>query len=142
MAAGAGLIARSLGHSGRLGIELEAWPLIGGAVCQSAEGAGTGRMWRIAVPSPQSLRQVKSPAEIAMMRRAAPCRRERHRGRLSLPLHPAFSERELAASASAAMVRAGSDPSRPGRAVLRLGRAPSAWQLHRPRAEGRRHGAI
>jgi len=112
VAAGAGLIARSLGHSGRLGIELEAWPLSAARYASLQKALGPQDVANCSSLT-SSLRQVKSPAEIAMMRRAARAA-ESGTAALVAAAAPGVSERELAASASAAMVRAGSDLPGPG----------------------------
>jgi len=124
VAVGAGLIARSLGPADRLGIELGAWPLSAARHATLRQALGPREVVDCS-PLTAALRQIKSPAEIAMMRRAARAA-ESGTAALVAAAAPGVSERELAASASAAMVRAGSDLPGPG--VLSSG--PGALHLH------------
>lgn len=124
LARGARLIARRLGSTDRLGIEMAAWTLP--ATRHIALRQALGRVDAVdCSPMTAALRQRKSPAEIAMMRRAARAA-EAGTAALVATAAPGVSERDLAASASAAMVRAGSDLPGPG--VLSSG--TGALHLH------------
>jgi Xaa-Pro dipeptidase len=121
---GAALVARSLPNPARLGLELGAWPL--NAARHAALRGAIGSVEVVdCSPLTAALRRTKSPAEVAMMRRAARAA-EAATAALVAAAAPGVSERDLAACASAAMVRAGSDLPGPG--VLSSG--PGALHLH------------
>lgn len=111
-AVAAAAIASRLGPAPRLAVEMGAWPL--SAARYEALRAGLpGARWRDAGRLATDLRLIKSPAEIALQRRAA---RAAEAGMQAAcdTIAAGISERELAAAICAAMVRAGSDMPGPG----------------------------
>lgn len=124
VATGAALIARRVAPEGRVGIELGAWPL--NAARHATIRAALGMIELTdCTAAVARLRQIKSRAEIALMRRAARAA-EAGTAALVAAALPGTSERALAACAAAAMVGAGSDLPGPG--VLSSG--PGALHLH------------
>ena len=117
-------IARRFGPAPRLGVELDAWPLT------------ARRFHRLFPPSAGAtvedvsealavLRRVKSPSEIALIRRAAEAA-ESGMAAAAATARAGITERMLAAAISEALIRAGSDMPGPG--VLSSGER--AFHLH------------
>ena len=112
------------GPAPRLGVELDAWPLTARRFLrlfpQAAGGAVDDVTEALAV-----LRRVKSPSEIALVRRAARAA-EAGMAAAAAAARAGITERALAAAISEALIRAGSDMPGPG--VLSSGER--AFHLH------------
>ena len=117
-------IADRLGKSGRLGIELSAWPLSAGRFDVIREGLHKVD-WSDGSQLAATMRLVKSPAEIAYQRRAGEAAEAGMQAAIDT-ISVGTSEREMAAEICAAMIRAGSDLPGPG--VLSSGER--AFHLH------------
>ncbi|MCL4189343.1 MAG: Xaa-Pro peptidase family protein [Rhodobacteraceae bacterium] len=124
VAVGVEAIRRRLGPAPRLAVEMAAWPLSVARFEALREGL-PGAHFRDAGRMATDLRLIKSPAEIALQRRAA---RAAEAGMQAAcdTIAAGISERELAAEICAAMVRGGSDLPGPG--VLSSGER--AFHLH------------
>lgn len=117
-------IRSRLGERARLAVELSAWPLSVAryqGLCAGLPGAS----WHDESRLLAEMRFVKSPAEIALQRRAARAA-EAGMAAAIAAAKPGNSEREMAAEICAAMIRAGSDLPGPG--VLSSGER--AFHLH------------
>ncbi len=121
---GVDLIRRLFGDSARLGIELSAWPLSARRF-DSLKEAMPATAFVDASDLAAGLRLKKSATEIEFMRRAARAAEAGMHAAVSVAA-PGNSERELAATVSAALIRAGSDVPGPG--VLSSGEG--AYHLH------------
>ena len=121
---GAAAIRRRLGAAPSLGVEMTAWPL-SAARLAAFQAELPGARWSDESRLVTNMRLVKSPAEIALQRRAG---RAAEAG-MNAALESAgvgVSEREMAAEICAAMIRAGSDLPGPG--VMSSGER--AFHLH------------
>ena len=117
-------ISRRIGGSGRLGVELSAWPLSAGrheSLCEHLAGVS----WEDESRLLPAMRLVKSEAEIAYQRRAGKAAEAGMQAAIDTA-GVGVSEREIAAEICAAMIRAGSDLPGPG--VLSSGER--AFHLH------------
>ncbi len=117
-------IARRLGASARLGIELSAWPLSAGRY-ESLRGRLPGISWEDKGRLLPTMRLIKSDAEIDYQRRAGRAAEAGMQAAID-SAGVGVSEREIAAEICAAMIRAGSDLPGPG--VLSSGER--AFHLH------------
>ena len=117
-------IARRLGESGRLGIELSAWPLSAGRyknLCERLPGVS----WKDESRLLPTMRLIKSEAEIAYQRQAGKAAEAGMQAAIDRA-GVGVSEREIAAEICSAMILAGSDLPGPG--VLSSGER--AFHLH------------
>ena len=122
---GVDLIRRLFGDTARLGIELTAWPLSAHRL-DTLKEAMPAVAFVDASDLAAGLRLIKSAAEIEFMRRAARAAEAgMHAAAASVAL-PGNSERDLAATVSAALIRAGSDVPGPGM----LSSGEGAFHLH------------
>nr|NIS43690.1 aminopeptidase P family protein [Desulfuromonadales bacterium] len=117
-------IRQLFGPGGSLGVELSAWPLTAQRY-QKLFTSSTNTTVIDASPLLARMRSIKSPAEIALMRRAAEVA-EVGMATAAAEARPGITERTLAATISEALVRAGSDIPGPG--VLSSGER--AFHLH------------
>ena len=117
-------VARAVGKSAAIAIELDAWPLSAGRF-RALQTNLPDVTWTDASDLASAMRLIKSPAEIAYQRKAA---RAAEAGMAAgiAAARAGASEREMAADICAAMVRAGSDLPGPG--VLSSGER--AFHLH------------
>jgi Xaa-Pro dipeptidase len=112
VAVGASAIRQRLGAAPSLGVEMSAWPLSAARLSALKEALPAAR-WTDESRLVTNMRLVKSPAEIALQRRAG---RAAEAG-MQAAVESAgvgVSEREMAAEICAAMIRAGSDLPGPG----------------------------
>lgn len=117
-------IAGMLGAEAKVGIEAAAWPLSVAryeALCAALPGYGFHDESSLAA----TMRLIKSPAEIALQRRAAKAAEAGMRAAIDIA-GIGVSEREIAAEICATMIRAGSDLPGPG--VMSSGER--AFHLH------------
>ena len=112
------------GPTPRLGVELDAWPLTAGRFLRLFP-QGAGAAIDDLSESLATLRRIKSPSEIALVRRAAGAAEAGMRAAASTA-RAGITERALAAAISEALIRAGSDMPGPG--VLSSGER--AFHLH------------
>ena len=105
-------IADRLGRSGRIGIELSAWPLSAGRFDAIRERLPKVN-WQDESQMAATMRLIKSPAEIAYQRRAGKAAEAGMQAAIDA-VGVGVSERELAAEICATMIRAGSDLPGPG----------------------------
>ncbi len=117
-------IQEIVGTGKRLGVDLTAWPLNAARYKRLADAFGADRIVDIG-STMAKLRFIKSPAEIALMRRAGRAA-EAGMAAAIATARAGISERELAAVICDALVRAGSDLPGPG--VLSSGE--NALHLH------------
>ncbi len=117
-------IIRRFGASGRLGIELSAWPLSAGRYERLRERL-PGISWKDESSLLPTMRLIKSEAEIDYQRRAGKAAEAGMQAAIDSAA-VGVSEREIAAEICAAMIRAGSDLPGPG--VLSSGER--AFHLH------------
>ena len=120
----AGALEARTGRSPRLAVECNAWPLSAGRF-DALSAALPEAVWRDWSTRMAAMRLRKSPAEIAMQRRAGIAAEAGMRAAIDA-VGVGVSERELAADICAAMIRAGSDAPGPG--VLSSGER--AFHLH------------
>ena len=124
VAVAAAAIRSTLGETARVGIEQDAWPLSVARHARLEELLpGYGMQDQSALVA--HMRLVKSPAEIALQRRAGKAAEAGMRAAID-SARPGASEREMAAEICAAMIRAGSDLPGPG--VMSSGER--AFHLH------------
>ena len=117
-------IDESFGTTPRLGVELDAWPLTARRFLRlfpPSAGATVDDVSEALVV----LRRIKSPSEIALVRRAAEAA-EAGMAAAAATARAGITERALAAAISEALIRAGSDMPGPG--VLSSGER--AFHLH------------
>ena len=117
-------IERLFGPTPRLGVELDAWPLTVRRY-QRLFPQTSGATVDDASETLAVLRRIKSPSEIALVRRAARAA-EAGMGAAAATARAGITERTLAATISEALIRAGSDMPGPG--VLSSGER--AFHLH------------
>lgn len=124
VAVGAAAIRDRLGAKPALGVEMAAWPLTTARLAALQEALPQAR-WADESRLVTNMRLVKSPAEIALQRRAG----QAAEAGMTAAVESAgvgVSEREMAAEICAAMIRAGSDLPGPG--VMSSGER--AFHLH------------
>ena len=121
---GAAAIRDRLGPSPALAVEMGAWPLSAARLAALRE-ALPGARWTEASRLVTDLRLVKSPAEIALQRRAGHAAEAGMQAAID-SVGAGVTEREMAAEICAAMIRAGSDLPGPG--VMSSG--ARAFHLH------------
>jgi len=124
VAVGAAAIRDRLGSSPALAVEMGAWPL-SAARLDALRAALPGARWADASHLANDLRLIKSPAEIALQRRAGRAAEAGMQAAID-SAGVGVSEREMAAEICAAMIRAGSDLPGPG--VMSSG--ARAFHLH------------
>jgi Xaa-Pro dipeptidase len=117
-------LARKLGASGRIAIEMSAWQL-NAQRWEQLKAAFPDYVFVDAGDLVQSLRLIKSPAEIAYQRKAGKAAEAGMRAGAAVA-KPGVSEREIAAEVCAALIRGGSDLPGPGP----LSSGERAYHLH------------
>jgi Xaa-Pro dipeptidase len=117
-------ITEHVGANAVIAIELNAWPLSAGRF-EALKSGLPAVSWSDASSLVSEMRLIKSPAEIALQRKAAQAAEAGMSAGIAAATEGA-SEREMAADICAAMIRAGSDLPGPG--VLSSGER--AFHLH------------